>query len=175
MSAELIEIDHAQVPALQALAADIWWAHYPALISDAQIRFMLERMYSAAQLTQELADGVCYRGLRLDDRLCGYFSVRADLDGGAWLDKLYLLPALHGQGHGQRMLRAAEQCAWQLGAHRLRLRVNRHNDTAIAAYRRAGYVLLGEDCAEIGDGFVMDDFIFGLDAPTAGEVSKKPL
>ncbi|KAF0808994.1 N-acetyltransferase GCN5 [Alcanivorax sp. S71-1-4] len=172
MSAELIKIEHAHVPALQALAADIWWAHYPALISTEQIRFMLARMYSDAQLTRELDEGVCYRGLRVDGHLCGYFSVRADLDGGAWLDKLYLRPALHGRGHGQRMLRAAEQCAWQLGAARLRLRVNRHNDIAIAAYRRAGYALLGEDCADIGDGFVMDDFIFGLDAPAPDSVAQ---
>ena len=170
MSAEMIEIDQARLPALQSLAADIWWAHYPGLISDEQIRFMLARMYSDAQLMRELTDGVCYRGLEVGGRLSGYFSVRPDGEDGAWLDKLYLLPALHGQGHGQTMLRAAEHCAWRLGAARLRLRVNRHNDKAIAAYRRAGYVLLGEDCADIGDGFVMDDFIFGIGAPslTAG-------
>lgn len=165
MSAQLIAIDQAHLPALQSLAADIWWAHYPGLISDDQIRFMLARMYSQAQLSRELAEGVHYAGLDVDGRLSGYFSVRPDGEGGAWLDKLYLLPALHGQGYGQQMLRAAEQSAWQRGAGRLRLRVNRHNDKAIAAYQRAGYALLGEDCADIGDGFVMDDFIFGIEAP----------
>ena len=41
----------------------------------------------------------------------------------------------------------------------MRLRVNRHNDAAIRAYRRAGFVIVASDCLPIGGGFVMDDYL----------------
>lgn len=161
---ELVRLDERLIPALQQVAADIWWAHYPGLISDEQIRFMLAEMYSTARLREEMAAGVRYYGAQADKALCGYFSVRLDAQRPtqAWLDKLYLSPAWHGRGWGQGMLEAAAGCAWQLGAERLDLRVNRHNKQAIAAYERAGFVKVGEDCADIGNGFVMDDFLYAL-------------
>lgn len=158
-------LDESKIAALQQLAADIWWAHYPSLISDEQIRFMLARMYAPARLREEMAAGVQYHGLQAGGTLCGYYSVRREGKDRAWLDKLYLRPACHGRGWGQLMLQHAAACAWQLGAARLDLRVNRHNAQAIAAYRRAGFELVGEDCADIGDGFVMDDFLFALHRP----------
>lgn len=163
----LVRLDENMIPALQQLAADIWWAHYPGLISDAQIRFMLAEMYSTVRLQEEMAAGVYYGGVQADAALCGYFSVRLDAEhpAQAWLDKLYLSPACHGRGWGQWMLQQAAACAWQLGADRLDLRVNRHNKRAIVAYERAGFVKVGEDCAEIGNGFVMDDFLFALCRP----------
>jgi len=41
----------------------------------------------------------------------------------------------------------------------LELRVNRANSTAIAAYQRNGFETVAELCSEIGEGYVMDDFV----------------
>lgn len=148
----------ADLATVAALAHTIWWQHYPPLIGEQQTRYMLARMYAPERLRQELADGVCYRLAWLDDEPVGYLSVRPG--PCAALDKLYLLPSRHRQGLGQQMLEYACRLAAEQGGQRLQLRVNRDNRQAIAAYERAGFRCVGEDCAAIGDGFVMDDFIY---------------
>ncbi len=47
----------ADVAALCALAAEIWHAHYPAIISVAQIEYMLTQRYDPAIVRDELRRG----------------------------------------------------------------------------------------------------------------------
>jgi hypothetical protein len=42
---------------------------------------------------------------------------------------------------------------------RLRLFVNKHNVQAVRAYLRQGFVFDQDVITDIGDGFVMDDFV----------------
>ncbi|WP_431021594.1 hypothetical protein, partial [Chromobacterium phragmitis] len=41
----------------------------------------------------------------------------------------------------------------------LMLTVNRHNAEAIAVYEKRGFRVRGEVAADIGNGFVMDDYV----------------
>jgi GNAT superfamily N-acetyltransferase len=75
------------------------------------------------------------------------------------LHKLYLLPEYHGTGIGARALAAVEQTARDNAATALVLNVNRHNLKAIRAYERAGWHVAEEVVADIGNGYVMDDFV----------------
>jgi tRNA C32,U32 (ribose-2'-O)-methylase TrmJ len=56
-------------------------------------------------------------------------------------------------------LRRVEARARAQGRSHLVLRVNRHNPTAIAAYRKYGFVIARELQEDIGGGFVMDDYV----------------
>ena len=48
------------IPALRALARRIWHEYYPGIISREQIDYMLARMYDAAVIREELAQGVAW-------------------------------------------------------------------------------------------------------------------
>ena len=79
------------------------------------------------------------------------------------LHKLYLLPELHGRGHGSRLLQHCEAEARRLGARRLLLAVNKRNPKAVAAYQRNGFTVAEAVVTDFGSGFVMDDFIMAKD------------
>jgi RimJ/RimL family protein N-acetyltransferase len=61
------------------------------------------------------------------------------------------------------MLSHVANRALEVGARSIHLRVNKGNERAIAAYRRNGYAVRESLVADIGGGFVMDDFVMQRD------------
>ena len=160
-SVQIVPATEADLPALAELAGVIWRQHYPGIISHAQIDYMLGKMYSLETLREEIRSrGIRFYRLLVDGRFGGFASIGpADAAGVIKLQKCYLLPELHGCGHGSRLLQHCEAEARWLGARRLILAVNKHNTKAIAAYRRNGFTVAEPVVTDFGNGFVMDDFI----------------
>ena len=149
------------LPAIRDLAVVIWHAHYPGIISREQIDYMLGRMYAIETLRDELANhSMRFERMLLGDALIGFAGYGPTEDKKAWkLHKLYLLPQQHGRGLGSQLLRHCETQAQSLGAQRMLLNVNKRNTGAVAAYQRNGYAVSDSVCVNIGNGFVMDDFV----------------
>jgi len=157
------------IPALRDLARRIWHEHYPGIITRKQIDYMLERMYAAEVIRRELAEGVAWDLVLCEGEPVGFISCSLDAATSCVkLNKLYLLPALHGQGIGRRMLQHVRARAAQQGAREIHLQVNKRNTRAIHAYERAGFLVREAVLADIGGGFVMDDFIMVLSLAEAG-------
>lgn len=154
-------------PLLRELASRIWRACYPDIISLEQIDYMLVWMYSAETIADELATGVAWEIALLDESPAGYLSLTFQDAAVAELNKLYLLPTLHGQGLGQAMLARAIANAAAHGCTELRLRVNKRNERALRSYRRAGFRIVESIVGEIGGGFVMDDFVLSRSTTAA--------
>lgn len=150
----------ADIPTLRSLADAIWRACYPGIITPEQINYMLARMYAAGQIATELKDGVAWDLALAGERPAGFLAYGpVEASGAIKLHKLYLLPEFHGRGHGQQMLAHFHAGAGRQGATSVHLQVNRANTRALRAYARAGYRIERAAVAEIGGGFVMDDFI----------------
>lgn len=152
------------LPTVQRLAHEIWHQVYPTIISSGQIHYMLELMYAVENLQKGMRErGARYALMLQDHEPVGYLGWEPDSSdaGVISLQKIYLKPALHGHGIGARALAWVTDQAREAGARHLRLRVNRHNAPAVRAYRRAGFDFEGEDCADIGGGYVMDDYVMG--------------
>jgi ribosomal protein S18 acetylase RimI-like enzyme len=126
---------------------------------------MLGRMYALETLRTELCENqICFVRLLVDGRFVGFASFGPLAEPGVFkLHKCYLLPELHGQGLGSRLLRHCEEEVRRKGGHRLLLAVNKQNVKAIAAYRRNGFIVAESVVTDFGNGFVMDDFIMAKD------------
>lgn len=179
MSQARIDSSHARLDALTSadfetlarLAEAIWRAHYTRIIGSAQIDYMLAGRYTQDKLRLYLnADDRWLMLLRIDSRAVGYCSYALAGDSGEMkppeikpsemkLEQLYLLPELHGQGLGKLMLRHVEEQARVRGLSTLMLQTNKRNDIAIAFYRKAGFTMREEAVFDIGNGFVMDDYV----------------
>ena len=159
----------ADIPVLRELAHRIWHAYYPGIISREQIDYMLARMYAVEVIRAELAVGVAWELARHEGEPAGFsaFSFDAEPRRGK-LHKLYLLPALHGRGFGRQMLDHVKARAVALGAREIVLQVNKQNRRAVRAYERAGFQTRETAVADIGGGFVMDDYIMALALPENG-------
>jgi len=164
-SPNIVPAAAADLPALAELAGVIWRACYPGIITPAQIDYMLARMYAQDVLRDEMqAQGIRYYRLLLGGQWIGFASLGpTDAVGVMKLHKLYLLPEFHGRRLGSRLLQHGETEARRLGARRLILAVNKRNSRALAAYQRNGFTIIESVVTDIGDGFVMDDFVMAKD------------
>ncbi len=149
------------VEALCVLAAEIWRAHYPAIISAAQIEYMLAQRYDPAAVRAELQRGdIWWDQLLVDGRIAGFASyLMTRTSGEMKLDKLYVHPAHQRRGYGGMLLDRAVVTARSYGCSTLVLAVNKRNRSAIAAYEKNGFCIADAVVKDIGGGFVMDDFI----------------
>ena len=149
------------VERLAGLAREIWYAHYPAIISVAQIEYMLAERYRAEVVLAELRrDGVWWDKLIVAGAMEGFASYfLTGAPGEMKLDKLYVHPRLQRRGYGGMMIAHAGAVARARGCNRLVLAVNRNNRTAIDAYLKHGFHIAEAAVKDIGGGFVMDDYI----------------
>jgi len=148
------------IPLIQDLASRIWKEHYPGIITQEQIDYMLGKMYSPEVIRDEIEQQE-YRYILVvsENKAVGFMAyVHEQAREAVRISKLYLLPALHGQGIGRQMLAYVKEDAHRSGAKLLYLFVNKQNDKAIRAYERFGMNKTAEIVTDIGAGFVMDDF-----------------
>ena len=145
--------------AIAALAAIVWRAHYPGIISREQIEYMLACMYAIPTMEDELASGIRYDRLLLGEALAGFACYGPTASNEIKLHKLYVHPQSQRRGFGTLLLEHVCVEAHRLGFTRLILSVNKANTNAIAAYQKNGFVIREAVVVDIGGGFVMDDFV----------------
>lgn len=148
------------MPAIAKLARIIWHECYPNIITREQIEYMLDKMYSLETLRAEFENGIHYLRLLIDGELSGFASFGpTEQTDAIKLHKLYLNSRLHGRGLGTALLKQCENQAGKLRARRLLLNVNKRNTKAIAMYQRNGFSIAEAVVLDIGNGFVMDDYV----------------
>lgn len=147
------DMQPADIPAVGALAERIWRAHYPGIISHEQIEYMLPLACPAENIALRKQR---FWLLYANDALAGYIAVEPRESNIWFIDKLYVDTALQRGGLGSALLRHVEKT---LKPAALTLRVNRKNYQAVNFYFRHGFAIAGLDVLDIGNGFVMDDFL----------------
>lgn len=156
-----------EIDMLIRLAREIWHAHYPDIISREQIDVMLEHRYSSSAVRESLHSqnwDAAWLKPAATPALLGFANSFADAEPGTWkLDKLYVHPAHQRKGIGLALLAETKKHALDSGARRLILRVNRRNAIALSAYSKYGFRIYGENVLDIGNGFVMDDYLLEMD------------
>lgn len=157
-------IDDDELSMVRSLAHAIWPQVYPSIISMEQIHYMLTQRYELPVLRADVERGVVYALiLNVQNAAVGYtaFEPRPS-SGDAFLHKLYLLPEVAGKGFGAAALAWVAQQARALGLRAVRLCVNKQNHAAVRAYLRSGFGFEEDVITQIGDGFVMDDYVMKL-------------
>jgi len=163
----LTPVADADFSVLRELAGTIWRQHYSGIIPAAQIDYMLAGRFSDEALREHIqAADRWLKVLRASGTpvgYCGYelavMSGDAGVSDDMKLGQLYVAESHRGMGLGGFMLGHVEQRARELGRQGLWLQVNKKNTGAIAFYRSAGFEVVREAVFEIGDGFVMDDYL----------------
>ena len=154
-------VTEADVGPLVALAREIWYAHYPAIIGTAQIEYMLGQRYNLETVRAELRQSdLWWDTLMVGEEMAGFASYFLTQAAGEMkLDKIYVHPRHQRYGYGGAMIARACEVARSRGCNRLVLAVNRNNRSAIDAYLRHGFRVADTVVKDIGGGFVMDDYI----------------
>jgi diamine N-acetyltransferase len=159
--ARLSPVSDADIQSLIALARDIWYRHYPDIISVEQIEYMLDQRYRPELIRAQIASQrAWWDKLEVNGALIAFSACElADSPGEMKLDKVYVSYHLRGLGYGSLLIGNAEARAKAAGCTRLSLQVNKNNTSAIAAYTRNGFRVDRAVKFDIGGGFYMDDYV----------------
>lgn len=159
-TSEILSATCDDLAAIKELATRIWNAHYPGIITQEQIDYMLAQDYAIERLQQDLKQGIGMDKLLVEGKLTGFSAYgptsRSD---EIKLHKLYVDQSVHGKGYGYKLLTHCESNVKARGYHKIILQVNKNNSKAIKAYERNHYYREESVVVDIGGGFVMDDFI----------------
>lgn len=142
---------------LETLAKEIWMQHYADIITMEQISYMLERFQSAEAIVQDMQSGAVYDIAYANGEPCGYSAAVPD-ETGLFLSKLYVRQSCRGLGIARAMVSRIEQRAKDAGLPQVTLKCNKHNTGSLAAYERLGFNVAYACIADIGNGYVMDDY-----------------
>jgi ribosomal protein S18 acetylase RimI-like enzyme len=161
---EFLPVTHVEhIGIVTRLAREIWNEHYTPIIGAQQVEYMLTNFQSEAAINKQLACGYEYFliGVKDSDGLIdwvGYFASQ-DQPGEQrlFISKLYVCAKQRGRGWGKAALEFLTRMARDRGLRTLWLTVNKHNPT-LRQYVRWGFVNVGPVVADIGGGYVMDDF-----------------
>lgn len=153
---QLIPAGKAEIAEIAALAGKIWNEHYPQIIGQVQVDYMLDKIYNAASLATQMDEGQQFFFIELGGRRCGFLSVSIK-DTGCFIHKFYVDVSEHRKGLGSAAFRALREHFPEIREYRLQ--VNRQNHKAINFYFKMGFVIEKVADFDIGDGYFMNDFV----------------
>ncbi|MDR0394456.1 MAG: GNAT family N-acetyltransferase [Tannerella sp.] len=149
---------------IRELASRIWEPTYGSILSEEQLEYMFEMMYSVGHIKQQMTELKHeYLIAYADDEPAGYIAIEKKSDDVFIFQKIYTLPELHGKGFGRYLME--QGTAYIKSIHPLpftvELYVNRENP-AVGFYEHLGMKKIATRDHDIGHGFYMNDYIMAM-------------
>ncbi|RDB71363.1 GNAT family N-acetyltransferase [Eggerthella sinensis] len=148
---------------LAALADEIWHEYWPALIGPEQTDYMVASFQSLEAIERDMREHAYeYWFMRAEDggRIVGYTGGHAEPETNRFfISKVYLLADERGKGFASKAIAFYERLCRERGFEAMYLTVNKHNDLGIRAYLGKGFQTIDAVETDIGNGFIMDDYI----------------
>lgn len=159
---KLTKATENDIPLIQELARRSWENAYAEILSNEQMEYMLGTMYSYDEILNHLQNPAYHYYLILDeneDSFEGFIGYEHGYEEGTTkLHRIYLVPESKGKGFGKEALKFLTQKVQEQGDRRIILNVNKYN-SAQKFYESQGYRVYDEGVFDIGNNFVMDDYL----------------
>lgn len=152
-------ITEQEINEVAAFAKEIWHEHYDPIIGKDQVDYMTEKFQSPKAMQKQIQnDGYLYKSIVNRTGLAGYFAYRTDKES-LFLSKIYIARKYRGRDYSRKVIGYLEQCCINQKLDKIWLTVNRNNTSSIIAYEKLGFTKVRTQVADIGSGYVMDDYI----------------
>jgi len=160
MKFEIKTSSPADIPLIRQLCFSIWPDTYASIISQEQIDYMLELMYSEVSLLKQMTEDGHRFIIVYDNNIpVGFASYGEEEEANTWkLHKIYVLSNQQGKGIGKFVINYILSTIKVLGANALQLQVNRTNK-AKQFYDQLGFTIIKTADFDIGNGYFMNDYI----------------
>jgi len=139
--------------AIRAIAKEVWPIAYGAILSQVQLDYMMEMMYSVDSLQKQAASNKTFV-LAMDDEIpVGFASYEFNYDrtSKTKIHKIYILSNQQGKGTGKILI---DYITKEAGLN--------NNNVAQHFYKKLGFTISNEEVIDIGSGYVMDDFVMEI-------------
>ena len=162
---QIVEATTDHIYNIQVLSNVIWPATFSNILSQEQISYMMDMMYSTSALEKQINElNHHYLLAEEDGEYLGYLSYELNYKGTpiTKIHKIYVLPSIQGKGVGRLFIDAVSKLALKNNNTLLSLNVNRYNK-AIDFYKRMGFDFFTSENIDIGNGFLMEDYVMNKD------------
>ena len=152
------------IETLQEVAKKSWEVTYQKILSPKQIQYMLKAFYNSEELENQILHQPNYHYYLLtdSDKALGFVGYEHDYENNTTkLHRIYLLPEAKGRGLGKLAIEFIQSKTLEHGNNRIILNVNKYN-SAKEFYQHLGFSVYDEGVFDIGNGYVMDDYLMEL-------------
>jgi diamine N-acetyltransferase len=150
--------DLTDISLIRELTYQVWPQTYANIISEEQIDYMLDLMYSEESLKEQINNGAQFIIMYENNTPVGFASYQETAPALFKLNKLYVLPSQQGKGTGKLLVEHIITAVKKLNGEALQLQVNRRNKAKFF-YEKLGFAVIKELDFDIGNGYVMDDYV----------------
>ena len=160
----LEKITKNQLPIIKNLAYAIWPFTYKEILSSEQLDYMLDTFYSVENLENQMNAGQIFELFFEDNKVVGFVAYEFNCNFEnlsqplTKIHKIYLLPETQGKGFGKFMIDEIVKIAKSNNQKGVFLNVNKYNK-AKYFYEKLGFVISKEEVIDIGNDYVMDDYV----------------
>lgn len=151
---------------IAVLAEEIWNQHFVPIIGKSQVDYMVEKFQSYPALKKQIQeDGYEYFQIQCQHMPAGYIGIHAE-DTSLFLSKLYIKKDFRGRHLATEALLFLVNLCKERTLKKIWLTCNKYNRNTLAVYDHLGFKITDEQVADIGNGFVMDDYILTYELET---------
>lgn len=147
-----------QIQEIADLACIIWNEHFTPIIGKQQVDYMVDKFQSFPALKAQIKDGYEYYQIFDGEEFCGYTGIHPE-GKRLFLSKLYMKKSARGRHLATSAFEFLKELCRQRGYASIYLTCNKHNGNSLAVYRHLGFETIDTQEADIGGGFIMDDYI----------------
>ena len=150
----------SQLFIIKELAYIIWPVAYGEILSQEQLDYMLDLIYTIESLEKQVDKKHVFLLVEDDNQFIGFASYELNFENSnkTKIQKLYVLPEIQGKGIGKNLINYIKQIAIDNKNSALILNVNRFNK-AKEFYLKYGFEITKEIKIDIGKNYIMDDYI----------------
>jgi ribosomal protein S18 acetylase RimI-like enzyme len=143
------------------IAKEVWPKTYGSILSQAQLDYMMEMMYSVATLQIQANEKQHHFILaKENDISVGFASYEFNCNetNKTKIHKIYILSTQQGKGTGKILMDYIAKEAKAQNNKAIFLNVNKYNP-AQHFYKKLGFEIVEEVVIDIGRGYIMDDYV----------------
>lgn len=161
---DIISGSTSHIPKIQEIAIESWKVTYAEILSKEQFDYMVEMMYSEIALKKQMFESDHHFLLIKESGSSDYsgfasYELNYKNEPKTKIHKLYLLPECKGKGMGRILIDKVAALAQSANNSFLSLNMNRDNKS-LGFYKQMGFEIVGEEDINIGNGYLMEDYIF---------------
>lgn len=154
---EFIEVKN--ITKLANLASEIWHEYWVEILTPEQIDYMVENFQSEKSISNQIKnENYIYFFINVDNENAGYIGLSKKQDH-MFLSKLYIKKEFRHKGLGTKAFDFIKNFAKENNYTNIILTVNKYNTNTINAYKKWQFKEIDSVVTDIGNGFVMDDYI----------------
>ena len=160
---ELINVNKQNIELTSRFASEVFIDYYNDLIGNPQASYMANLFLSPKAIQELIKDKAIFKlMIGENNEPIGFTEYQIQGDR-LFLSKLYAHKDHRHQGVGKAMLLDCIEYAKKNNIHSIFLTVNKYNTPSYNIYLHEGFKVIDSVVNDIGQGYVMDDYIMQLD------------